>query len=112
MMDGAMMGRIADFIASWKDPNGYYLRGKTVVKVIDEIDDVPETVKQSVKDLLGISEVKDDTLVDSLQLGIKLGTIYRETKWEAEKALVMRFANEIRDLNKVPYVNIGWESIM
>lgn len=108
MYDPEMIGRVARFIESGENPNGYYLSAETLLSVVGEVDGVSDETRSKVVSKIEELIVPGD-FVDSLQLGITLGRMLAD---ESDREGIWKIASDTKDLDKVPVVNIRGKPVL
>ena len=108
MDDPVMIGRVIRFLDSGEDPNGYYVSAETLLKVVGEVEEVSEKTRSKVVSSIEELIVPGD-FVDSLQLGMAIGELMNE---ESDIEGVWKIEQDIKDLDKVPVVNIRGKPVI
>ena len=105
--DSDMRGRVARFIASGEYPNGYYVSAETLLRVIGGVESVAkETRDNVVQAVRGL--IVPGGFVDSLKLGVVFGRLLAEM---SDTSGVLIIARDIKNLDKVPIVEIRGQSV-
>ena len=103
-----MLERIVRFLKSGEDPNGYYVSASTLLEVIGGVGDVSETTRNNVTLAIHDLIIAGD-FVDSLQLGITFGNLLAEA---SDFQGILRIVRDVKNLEKVPIVNIRGKRVI
>jgi|GEM_PF-4719065 len=107
LSDKEMLARVAKLVASGENPNGHYISAETLFKVIKQVEGVSEQTRRIVE--LAITNLVGKTgLIDSLELGIAMGQLSNESR---DHDGLRRLFKDMKDLDKVPVVNIRGEFV-
>lgn len=108
ILDDDAKERVARFIASGEDPNGYMVRADKLREVIKSVADVSDATKEKLISDLDKNLIQGADLTDSLQLGMFLGSCFLECE---DKAGILKTMNDTKNLDKLPVVSIRGEAV-
>lgn len=105
--DPEMAERVARFLASGENPEGYYGSAETLLNAVGEVPDISaetrDLVVTAVQKLIGTTG-----LVDSFQLGVTFGSLFEQT---TDRDGLNRIIQYTKNLDNVPFVNIRGDSV-
>ena len=99
--------RVAKFMASGENPEGYYVNSGKLKEVIRATPDVDDDFKEEILEILEARVVKGMPHADSFKVGLTFGQLSNELGDDPEKLRKLYKINkEVSDLNKLPFVSI------